>query len=71
MSNTDPHPGSDLNTEPPGSETLLYLDPDPSKNRHHAYLVELIIELGELGHLLHHLLLHEEGGVEGRVPHLR
>ena len=31
------------------------------------HLVELVVKLGELGHLLHHLLLHEEGGVKGGV----
>lgn len=32
-----------------------------------AHLVQLLVELAELGHLLHHLLAHEEGGVDGSV----
>lgn len=32
-----------------------------------AHLVQLLVELAELGHLLHHLLPHEEGGVDGSV----
>jgi len=35
--------------------------------RRAAHLVELLVELAELGHLLHHLLPHEEGGVNGSV----
>lgn len=32
-----------------------------------AYLIELLVELAELGHLLHDLFPHEEGCVEHRV----
>lgn len=35
--------------------------------RRSPHLVELLVKLAELGHLLHHLLAHEEGGVHRSV----